>query len=266
MDNLFSPFVELRVGDNKVRNQFDAFDLWLSRKEPADICDFTLRKGLPELGLAKDVPVEIWVGYDLENAYCVFSGYVAEPRHPRYLCKDEAVKLFRTPVVQTFLNVTPQDVIRSGLQQAGVTEFELDNTAYARKPRFVAAGENVSDLVRRVNATWGLGHDWYFKGKKFYWNKPEPQPGPVYSYQYGENIIDLEFFTDREPQGQRAAGTTTGAGRLLTVVSPFVNHSQEIEIIWPEVKSTRYLVETVRHFLNENGALRTEFYFRELEA
>lgn len=267
MDNLlFSPYIELRVAGAQVRNLFDAFDLWLSRKEPADVCEFTMRKGLPDLGLVKDAPIEIWGGYDLNQSWLLFSGYVTDPRAPRFLCKDEAVKLFGTPIIQTFINVTPQEILMFALRKAGIADANLDPAPYARKPRFVAAGENVSDLVRRVNATWGLSNDWYFIGKKFCWNAPVPRPGPVYSYQHGENIINLEFTTDRDPSGQRAAGSTTGAGRLLTVVSPFVHHSQEIEIIWPEVKNTRYLVETVRHFLNENGALRTEFYFRDLEA
>jgi len=265
LDNLFSPYIELRVAGAQVRNLFDAFDLWLSRKEPADVCEFALRKGLPDLGLMKDTTIEIWGGYDLNQSWLLFSGYVTDPRAPRFLCKDEAVKLFGTPIVQTFMDVAPQDVIRFGLRRAGVTDFNLDATAYPRKARFVAS-ENVSDLVRRVNTTWGLKHDWYFVGRRFNWTAPVPQPGPVYSYQYGENIIDLDFTTDRDPVGQRPAGSTTGTGKLLTVFSPFVGHSQEIEVVWPEVKASRFFVETVRHFINDQGALRTEIHFRELEA
>jgi hypothetical protein len=202
----------------------------------------------------------------LNQAWKVFSGYVTEARSPHFLCKDEGVKLSKDPIVQTLQQVTPQDVIRFALGKAGITSMELDSTQYQRKDRFVIAGETAADLIRRVNTTWGLTHDYYFIAEKFFWNPPKPVAGPVYSYQYGENILSLEFATDREPQGQRAAGSTSGSGKLTTVVSPFINHSQEIEILWPEVKSTRFMTETVRHFLNENGALRTELYFRELEA
>lgn len=263
--DLISPFTELRVNNVKVRNLFSQLDIWLSRKEPADIAEFTLKTGLPELGLAKDMPVELWIGYDLANTWRVYSGYVTEPKPPRYLCKDEAVKLLRTPVIQTFFGVTAQDVIQYGLRKAGINLYALDTRKTTMKMRFVAAGENVSDLVKRVNATWGLDNDQYFdEGRKFHWDPPVPQPGPVYSYQYGQNIISLEFFTDREPAGLRPAGSTTGAGKLLTVASPFIKHSSEIEIIWPEVKNTRYMVETVHHFLTDVGTLRTEIYFREL--
>jgi len=262
--NMFSPIVELRVGNTiRVRNQFQVFDLWLSRQEPSDVCQFTLKLGLP-LDIKKDQPIEIWMGYELDQVASVFSGYATEARSPNYLCKDEMARLFDIPVVQTFVNVDPQDVIRYALQKAGVAKQRLDPARYPRKPLFVAAGENVSDLVRRVNTTWGLNNDWYFQGETFCWDQPVPA-GPVYSYKYGENIIDLEFSTDRETSGQRAAGKASGGGKLLTVLSPFVAHSQEIEVIWPEVKDARYLVETVRHFLNDKGSWRTELYFRELE-
>ncbi|NHM25467.1 hypothetical protein G7K71_08660 [Desulfofundulus sp. TPOSR] len=267
MSDLFSPFVKLVVGGNEVRNLFDQLDIWLSRKEPADVAEFTLKPGIPDLGLVRDTAVEIWMGYDEKNAWRVFTGYVVEPMPPRYLCKDGAVRLFKTRIVQTFLNATPQDIIRFGLRKAGVQEGVLAPGPFPAKPRFVAAGENVSDLVKRVNATWGLDYDHYFDGDgRFYWDPPAPKPGPVYSYRFGENIIDLEFYADREPSGQRSIGSTVGSGKLLTVASPFVGHSREIEIIWPEVAGSRYLVETVHHFMNDKKSLRTEIFFRELEA
>lgn len=266
MDKLFYPCVELNIGGAAaVRNQFTALDLWLSRKEPADLCDFTLKNGLPDLGLAKDSEIEIVIIYNLDQKWTVFKGYVAEPQGTRFLCKDSGIKLFKTEIIQTFLNATPQDIIRFGLRKAGITEMDLDSKSYPAKARFLASGENVSELVRRVNTTWGINNDWYFAGKKFCWNNKLRTDKPVYTYEYGENIIDLEFNTDRDPKGQRKVGATSGGGKLTTIVSPFVDHSQEIEILWPEVKSTRFIVETVRHYLNENGALRTDLYFRELE-
>lgn len=266
MDNLFYPSVELNIGGSIAVRQFAAFDLWLSRKEPADLCDFTLKTGLPDLGLAADVPVEISIGYNLEQKWTVFQGYVVEPQGTRFVCKDEGVKLFRNEIIQTFLDATPQDIIRFGLRKVGITGMDLDAKAYPAKPRFVASGETVSELVRRVNTTWGISNDWYISGKKFCWGNKLRTDKPIYVFEYGENIIDLEFAADREPYGQRKVGATSGAGKLLTVVSPFIDHSQEIQILWPEIKSTRFQVEKVRHFLNENGALRTEIYFRELEA
>jgi len=250
MADLFSPYVEMLIGNQiQVRNQFQAFDLWLSRKEPCDICDVTFSGGLTDLGLVKDTPVEILLGYDLGQLWPVFSGYVADAVHPRYLLKDECLRLFQAKVIQTFTDVAPQDVIKYGLRAAGISDARLDQTDYPHKRCFVAA-ENVSDLVRRVNAAWGIEHDWYFRGKTFCWDAPAPQPGTVYSYQYGENIIELEPET----------------GRFTTVISPFIEHSREIEIIWPGITSTRFIVETVRHFLNEKGSWRSEIYFRELEA
>lgn len=267
MLDMFSPYIELVAPGGRVRNFFNKMDVWLSRKEPADVAEFTLKTGLSALGLAKEAPVEIWLGYDRSKTWRVFAGYVSEPRSPNYLCKDEALKLFKTDIVQSFQDVTPQDVIGFGLQKAGIKAFTLDNTFYPRKSGFVAAGENVSDLVKRVNATWGIVNDQYFDGdRRFYWAPPTPRAGAVYVYEYGQNIISLEFFAEREPYGQRAAGSTSAAGKLLTVASPFISHSQEIKIIWPEVKTARFMVETVRHFLNDKGSLRTEIYFREMAA
>ena len=266
MDNFLSPYIDLKIGSTEVRNQFSSLDVMLSCKQPADVCEFALKLGLPDLGLVKDKEIELYIGYSEEKSWKVFSGYVYEPRAPRFLCKDEALKLFKTNIIQTFLNVTPQDVINFGLKKAGITQIDLDSKVYPKKERFAAAGENASDLVRRVNTTWGISNDWYFKEKKFYWKPFTPISGPVYSYQYQQNILDLTFTTDREPYGQRTAGSTSSSGKLLSVVSPWINYGQEIEIIWPEIKATRFIVEAVRHFMTEVGTLRTEIDFRELEA
>lgn len=265
MDKLFYPCIELNIAGAAIRNQFAALDLWLSRKEPADLCEFTLKTGLPDLGLAKDSAVEIAISYNLEQKWTVFSGYVVEAQTTRFVCKDEGIKLFRSEIIQTFLDATPQDIIRFGLRKAGISEMKLDSKPYPTKPRFIASGENISELVRRVNTTWGINNDWYFAGKTFCWSSELRTDKPIYTYEYGENIIDLEFSTDRDPHGQRKAGQTSGAGKLSTVVSPFVDHSQEVIILWPETKSSRYFVEKVHHFLNENGALRTELFIREME-
>lgn len=264
--SMFSPYVELRTAAGKVRNFDKKIDIWRSRKEPADVAEFELLTAIPELGLGADVPMEIYMGYDLDSPFKVFKGYITEPRDPLYLAKDEALKIFRAKPVSTMLKVTPQDVITFGLQQAGVSEFQLSGETFAIKERFVISGENVSELVRRVNETWGIDYDWFFDAEgKFYWDAPSPVPGPVYSYRYGENIIELDFDTDREIYGQRKLGKTTGLGRMLTVLSPFAGHSREIEIIYPEVGDRRFMTETVHHFRNEQGSLRTEIYFREIK-
>lgn len=264
---MLSPLAELRVGSAQIRNFFSKLDVWLSRKEPADLVDFTLESSLPGLALDKDTEIEFWLGYNPDQIWQVFAGYITEPRSPQYTAKDECLKLFRTQVIKTYQNVSPQDVLRDGLRQAGVTEYSLSPTQFTAKPRFVVAGENVSELVERVNKTWGVSYDHYFDAsRRFYWDEPQPRDGPVYSYRYGENIIELDFGTDRDPHGQRAAGDTSGLGRLVTVLSPFVGHSQEIEIIWPNVGDRRFMSETVHHFINERGSLRTEIFFRELVA
>ncbi len=264
--SLFSPFVELRTDGGKVRNFDKKIDVWLSRKEPADIAEFELITTIAELGLAPDVPIELYMGYSMDSPFKVFSGYITEPRDPLYLAKDEALKIFRAKPISTMLKVTPQDVIKFGLQQAGVTDFQLSEKVFTPKSRFIISGENVSDLVRRVNETWGIDYDWFFDAEgKFYWDEPVPKESEIYSYRYGENIIELDFDTDREIYGQRKLGKTTGLGRMLTVLSPFVGHSQEIEIIYPEVGDRRFMTETVHHFRNEQGSLRTEIFFREIK-
>ena len=243
--NMFSPIVELRVGNTiRVRNQFQVFDLWLSRQEPSDVCQFTLKLGLP-LDIKKDQPIEIWMGYELDQVASVFSGYATEARSPNYLCKDEMARLFDIPVVQTFVNVDPQDVIRYALQKAGVAKQRLDPARYPRKPLFVAAGENVSDLVRRVNTTWGLNNDWYF-GKPFA-GISLYRPVRCTAISMAKTLLTwnlapiVKRLASELPERRLAVEAANGA-------LPFVAHSQEIEVIWPEVKDARYLVETVRHF------------------
>ena len=182
LDKLFYPCVELNVaGSAIIRNKFAALDIMLSRKEPADLVDFTLKNRLPDLGLAKDIAVELSIIYNQDQKWSVFSGYVVEAQGTRFICKDEGIKLFQTEIIQTFLDAAPQDIIRFGLDKAGITEMDLDTTAYPTKPRFIASGENMSELVRRVNTTWGITNDWYFSGKKFCWNNTLRTDKPVYT-------------------------------------------------------------------------------------
>lgn len=265
---LFCPFVELNIAGRAVlRNHLKTFDVWLSRKEPADVCAFMLKPEVPDLSITKDTQINVSIGYSLTQKWQVLSGFVTDPAHPAYIVKDGAIKLFRTKIVQTFMDATPQDIINFGLRAAGISEVSLDQNSYPGKKRFVAASENVSELVHRVNTTWGIANDWYFSGQKFCWNSDVPLSGkPVYVYEWGKNIIDLSFKMARDQYGQRAAGATTGAGKLITVVSPFVEHSQEVKIIWPGIKNTRFVIETIHHYLNDKGVLRTDFMFRELEA
>lgn len=244
----FAPFNEIIIGEYHLRNALVKLDAWSSRKAEADYIDFELLPGLDkEIILSKDVLVELALGY-AAGSWTIFNGYVTvTPKSVAARAKDEMIKLFRTTVTETFLDVTPQEIISFGLRKAGIQNFILSANNLPKKPRFTVPGKNVVEMIKMVNTTWGVNYDRYFNtAKTFYWQPLEINQATVYEFQYGQNIIDLTY--------------KDGTGKLKTVLAPFVDHSQEISLIHPDVPKGRYVADTLHHYM-DGRVLRTEIYF-----
>jgi hypothetical protein len=77
------------------------------------------------------------------------------------------------------------------------------------------------------------------------WLPPAPA-STVYRFEYGVNIVNCEF--------------SDGVGRLVTILSPFVDHFGQIDVVHPDVPQVRNWVTSVRHY-TEEAAARTELIF-----
>ena len=136
------------------------------------------------------------------------------------LVKDYSLKLAETKVTNTFLDVSPQELVQYSLQEAGIIEYELTDQVYRPKGVVSVIQKTVVEFLKEINALWNIQADSYFQLGKFYWGM-EPEQQEIYVFEYGSNIISLT----RE----------NSFWVLLTVSVPFIGHSQLIEVEHPYV-------------------------------
>lgn len=149
----------------------------------------------PEVTLSRLEPATILLGYG--GAFDeVFTGYVAKPYSAgsnanEIVLKDAMMLLEDITVNETFLDTTPQEVIRYILAQAGLTELKLTSMVYPARKRLSIrkqSGVQALDAVAAVGpsgpvlllrrhfllgqATGADPHLFFRGGTKY----PEPRP------------------------------------------------------------------------------------------
>ncbi len=234
---------QLFLGNAIIQDGVDSFDCWRSRKEPIDVLNFTLKPQV-SIKVENKAPTTLLLGLSGGILKPVFGGTIDRMVSP-YRARDRMADMMQ-PVKQAFTNILPQEVLGYALKLKGIEKAELSPKQFPRK-NFVADAPTFYDLILQVNRTWGVNYDGYFDVEQtFHWHERKEQSKlPVFAY--GENIINLEF-----------DGT---AGTLLTVLVPEIEHSQLIGIEHPDVEVQEVLVDTVHHYTNDNGGLRTEIFF-----
>ena len=234
---------QLLLGNSIIQDAVETFDCWRSRKEPVDVLSFTLRQvGVTVADKAQTKFLLALPGGELK---AVFSGAI-DRVNPPYRARDKMGELMQQPVREAFQNVLPQEVLSYALQKFGVTKVSLTTKRFNRK-NFVASVPSFYELINQVNIAWGVEYDGYFDMEEtFHWHE-QKQQNQLHVFAYGENIINIEF------DGIQ--------GTILTIPVPDIQHSQLIGIEHPEVEANEAIVDTVHHFTNSSGGLRTEIFF-----
>lgn len=202
-----------------------------------------------EISLARKEPASIELGYD--NVYdSTFTGYVAKPystgaNADEIVLKDDMLLLEDITINDTYLNTTPQEIIRHLLSKAGITAMSLSPQVYPERRRVPICGLSGVKAIDAVNAAWGLQHKFFFSGGTFYWGTA-PTQEKVYAFEYGVNILSLE--------------RTGGEWIIETVSAPFVKHSHKIAVTHPKVTGT-FEVSKVVFTTDDAGFIRTYIYF-----
>lgn len=237
---------QIHLGNALVQDGLETFDCWRSRVDPIDILTFTFLSGVG-LTLSTGTPTELWIANYGGVLTKIFSGTM-DSITPSYRARDNMVKILKTTICQTFLKATPQEIIGYGLRLAGIDidNAQLSLKAYERR-NFVIAGPTVYDMIKQVNRAWGIDYDAYIDlNEKFHWHEQNEQlTMPVFAY--GQNIIRLDF--------------DDTLGTILTVGYPSLDHSMMIGIEHPNVPASEVLVDTVHHYMEKPGSLRTEIHF-----
>lgn len=196
-------------------------------------------------------PAEIAMGYD-GQLQAVFKGAVARQYNQasakdEILIKDNTMLLEDARIAGTFLDVTPQDLVRQGLMLAGIGDMVLADTSYPSKRRVAVREQPVSEFLMYIDTLWGIRTTKSFLLGTFYWNE-KPEQSEMYVFEYGNNIISLA----RE----------RGLWKLETIAVPTVQHSCRIKVVHPEISGV-FEVSKVIFSSDDRGFVRTKIYFEE---
>ena len=202
-----------------------------------------------QIGIAKGDEMSIYLGYSgiMEE---IFTGYVSSPYNRaqgknEILAKDEMQRLEGVTISETFLDVTPQEIVRYLLEVAGISNFQISQEVYQPKKVVPVAQKNGIQVLEEIRRLWQIQKRFYFSGGVFYWCT-NPEQKQTYLFEYGSNIIRLE--------------RSMGSWELETVSMPFIHHSQTIKVIHPAYTGSA-LVKKVLFKTNDAGFIRTYITF-----
>jgi hypothetical protein len=180
----------------------------------------------------------------------VFEGYVVNPMSEgsysnEVVLKDDMIRLEETYITNTFLDATPQEILRFCLNKAGITNMRISSKVYQKKKVVPVFRKNVIAVIEEIHSIWKIKEAFFFSGGVFYWGE-KPEQKKVYEFEYGVNIISLE----------RPGGVWV----LETVSTPFIKHSQKIIVRHPKI-SGEFETKKVVFTTNDAGFIRTYIYF-----
>ena len=203
----------------------------------------------PEISISRLEPATILLGYG--GAFDeVFTGYVAKPYSTgssanEIVLRDPMLLLEDITVNETFLDTTPQEVVRYILAQAGLAELKLTSMVYPARKRLSIRKQSGVQALDAVAAAWGLQVPYFFSGGIFYCGR-QPEQSVIYTFEAGRNILSL---------ARRGS-----LWDLETVSAPFVRHSHRVQVSHPSISGEVEVVR-VRHLTNDEGFIRTHIYF-----
>lgn len=248
-EELFYPDFQVVVGPYVLQRGV-TFACYSDPKTPYDWCKINFTEEFQgSIQVEAKAEVEIYAGYS-GSLQPIFKGVIEKTYNKagakdEILAKDFNIKLSAAKVSNTFLDVTPQELVQYGLLEAGISDYELSKEVFPIRPVVSVIQKPVVDFLKEINFLWQLDIKNYFQLGKFFWGI-EPEQKEVYIFEYGSNIISL----------------TRGSGYwvMLTACVPFIGHSQMIEVNHPYING-EYQVKRASHFVNEDGWLRTKLWF-----
>lgn len=248
---LFYPELLVNIG-NYTFSEGVGIEIYSNKQVPYDWAKIHFTKEFREnIVLNSRDKVSMQLGYNgtLEE---VFNGNVTKPYNKaadenEVMIKDRMLLLEDIVITNTFLDVTPQEIIRYGLQKAGITDYKLATTIYPTKKLVPIVQKNMVSVLKQINTVWGIDILSFFVRGTFYWGE-KPAQAKIYQFEYANNIISLERKSDM--------------WELQSVALPFVQHSMKIKVIYPSISGI-FEVEKMSFLTNDSGFIRTKLYFKE---
>lgn len=191
-------------------------------------------------------PIAVMFGYN-NDFRKIFSGYLTKSGEGKnqVVFKDSMIFLEQTNIVNTFLDVTPQEMIKYCLVKAGISKYKLSEEYYQRKARLPVYEKNIISVLNEININWKINNKFFFQDDVFYWGC-EPKQTEIYKFEYAKNIISLlKNNTEWE---------------LTTVSVPFIKHSEYIRVEHPHI-SGDFKVKRIIFTTDADGFIRTKINF-----
>lgn len=248
-EELFYPEISVAIGSYALQKGIEV-EVYSDQNSYFDWAKVRFTPQFQEnISVEEKEPGTVMLGYNgvLDT---VFEGYVSGPYSgggymDEIVLKDKMLLLEETIISNTFLDVTPQEIISYCLAQAGVTEAKLSAEIYQPRAVVPISQKNVIAVIKEVGTVWGIKNKFFFSGGVFYWGE-KPEQEKIYNFEYGVNIITLD--------------RPLGSWELETVSAPFVKHSHKINVTHPKV-SGEFEVKKVVFRTNETGFVRTYINF-----
>lgn len=247
-DDLFYPDTKVTIG-GYIFNQGIAVEVYSSDNSYFDWAKVKFTKEFQDkIAVSQKDVATVQLGYN--GVYeDIFTGYVANPYNGSNLdtiiLKDNMMLMENISINNTFLNVTPQELIQYSLYRAGISNYKLSKDTFPTKDRVPICKKSGIALLNDINAVWNLSKKYFFVGDTFYWGTT-PEQTKVYEFEYAVNIISLT-----------KEGTQW---RLETVSAPFIKHSHKIKLTHPKLSGI-FNVTRVVFKTNDAGFVRTYIYF-----
>lgn len=244
---LLYPEWKIRVGEYVLRRGIQVESV-SSREAHADWCVIGLAMELKDkINVAHGDVTIVQLGYD-DDYDCIMSGRIIKNDQSDWselMVKDDMVRLENLEVKGTFMDCTPQDIIRYIMVSAGIEKYELATTEYGKQGRLAMSSRNGIDAVKAVNASWGIDNLFYIRNGVFYWGVRTKQ-NYVYTLDDG-NILGISKL-----------GTLW---ETATLGVPWVHHSDLIKLNHTKL-SGMFEVEKVIIKSDNLGCVRQYIYFK----
>lgn len=153
---LISPEFRVTVGEYEIKDGVEV-ECFSSRESHIDWCRVELSPRLQGLIQFKDMDeAQVELGYE-DDFDTLIDGYVrcnGSDYWKEIMIKDDMMKLERATVKGTFIDCTPQDIIRYILTRAGITAYELTDEAYGKKKVYSIEEKSGTAAIAEINSSF----------------------------------------------------------------------------------------------------------------
>ena len=246
---LLTPQFRITIG-NYIMSEGVSVECVSSKAAVPDWCMFSLAsqlEGIIEFDNQALAIVEM--GYE-DDYHTLIQGHAALVNADYWkeiMIRDDMICLEQIRVKATFIDCTPQDVVKYVLSLSGIDDFRLDETVYSKKKVFSVESKSGIEVLKEVNSAWNISNEFFFQEQIFYWGR-KPAQEVMYVLEEQNNILDVNKYNE--------------LWEVETLGIPWIHHSQQVEVIHSKYTGIVEVYKTIIKS-DENGFIRMFIYFQE---